>query len=406
MKFQPFLYLLIILHLWLLSGNPVQAQQLEKLASEQLKSEGFEEIRVLREGNTVICTIERGLYRAPAEDLRHALKQLNSLYPDSCDFRILLLEQGQPVYQLTTEAAFGNHSAAKETAENEQALKGQIAYYDAKTWQTIKKEPVVRAVHTGLVMTFYPQIAVRNIHLDHFYEKQFNLAPVIQYSGWKGMLLTGQLIFPLYNDYGYQEDFIRPGFVTFRQNVSLPGWNRLSFTAGNFNKNSYGLDLKWKKRFQRSRWNVGANLGLTGSSYFYDWYWSHRPLNRFSWHVEAGYYLPSLQLQAALQAGQYLANDKGVRADLSRHFGEVTIGVYAGYAGPRMNGGFHFALPLDPFKRRHNSRFRMLVPATIDNEYNASDEFVYGRYYETQPDENRSVQDLPLPHLNNMFLNH
>ena len=386
-------------------NKSVQAQSLENNAAELLKSEGFEEIRVLQEGNTVICTIERGLYRTPAEDFRHALLQLNSRYPDSCQFRIILLEQGQPLYQITAEKTGRKNKQPGETNLDEHQFEGEISYYDEKTYQKVKKEPVHRPVHTGLTLTIYPQITIRNIHNDRLYEKQFNLAPVLQYSGWKGMLLTGQLIFPLFNELGYVDNFIRPGFMTFSQNFSLPGWNSLRFTVGNFNKNSYGLDLRWKKRFQHSRWNLGANIGLTGSSYIYDRYWLHSPMNRFSWNVKAGYYLPSVQIQADIQAGQFLANDEGVRADLYRHFGEVTIGFYAGYAGDRLNGGFHFAFPLDPFKRKHNSRFRMLLPASFDNEYNASDEFVYGRYYETRPDENRSVQDLPPQFINNIFFN-
>jgi hypothetical protein len=45
------------------------------------------------------------------------------------------------------------------------------------------------------------------------------------------------------------------------------------------------------------------------------------------------------------------------------------------------------------------------LPASFDNEYNASNEFVYGRYYETRPDENRSVQDLPPQFINSIFFN-
>jgi len=393
--------ILIINCIW--SIQHVQAQSHENTAVEQLRSEGFEEIRVLQEGNSIVCTIERGLCRTPSEDFRRALLQLNSLYPDSCQFLILLLEQGQPLYQLTVKQKGWKMIQAEQKPQDESSDQVEIGYYDEIIWQRIKKVTAYRKVNTGVTLTIYPQIAIRNIHLDRLYEKQFNLAPVLQYSGWKGMLLTGQLIFPLYNEYGYAEDFIRPGFVTFSQNFSLPRWNNLRFTAGNFNKNSYGLDLRWKKRFKHSRWNLGANLGLTGTSYIYDRYWLHSGLNRFSWNLKAGYYLPSLQVQAEIQAGQYLANDQGIRADLSRHFGEVTIGAYAGYAGGRVNGGFHFAIPLDPFKRRHNSRFRILLPASFDNEYNATDEFVYGRYYETRPDENRSVQDLPAQFINRMF---
>lgn len=395
----------MLMILFVLPYQSVRSQSLQQQVLKGLKSEGFEEIRILKEGNDVFCTIERGLYRTPAEDFRQALRQLTDVYPDSCRFRLILLEQGQPLYQLSVDARSEKNKKPEQALSEKLQPHGEITWYNEKTYQRVKQEPVHRPVNTGLTLTIYPQIFVRNIRLDQLYEKQLNLAPTLQYSGWKGMLLTGQLIFPLFNELYHGESFIRPGFITFSQNFSMPGLNSLSFTAGNFNLYSYGLDLRWKKRFLHSRWNLGANMGLTGRSYINQWYWDHTPMDRFSWNVKVGYYLPVFQLQADLLAGQFLANDKGFRADLYRHFGEVTIGAYAGYAGGRSNGGFHFAIPLDPFKRKHNSRFRILLPASLDNEYNATAEFVYGRYYETRPDENRSVQDLPPQFINNIFFN-
>lgn len=395
-----------ILILFILSSihtKKLQAQSLENNATELLKSEGFEEIRVLLKGNLVICTIERGRCRTRTEDFRRALLQLSRLFPDSCLLHILLLEQGQPRYQITVKKIITEKKLPIEINTNELQFKGEVSYFNERIWKEVKKKPAFRSVHTGLTLTIYPQITIRNIYLDQLYEKQFNLAPVLQYSGWRGMLLTGQLIFPLFNELGYEDNFIRPGFITISQNFVLPALNTLEFTAGNFNKNSYGFDIRWKKRFQHSSWSLGGNLGLTGTSFIYDRYWKHSPLDRFSWNVNAGYYLSSLQLQSDIQAGQFLAHDKGVRLDLYRHFGEVTVGVYAGYAGNRTNGGFHFAFPLDFFKRKHNSRFKIVLPESFDNEYNAMNEFVYGRYYETRPNENRSVQNLPPQFINNMF---
>lgn len=391
--------------LFVLPHQKVQAQPPEKIALERLKAEGFEEIRILHEGTDVICTIEKGLYRTPAEDFRHTLFVLKSIFPDSSRFRILLLEQGQPVYQLSVAAQGIKNQAQDELKTDDQTLKGEITYFDENIYQRIKKETIHRPVHTGLTLTIYAQHSLRNNKFSQIYEKQFNLAPVLQYSGWKGMLLTGQIIFPLFNELGRIDDFIRPGFVTFSQNFSLPRLNSLRFTAGNFNKNSYGLDLRWKKHFQNSRWNLGANMGLTGRSYVYDRYWNHSALSRFSWHVKAGYYLPFYHVRADIQAGQFLANDLGFRGDVYRHFGEVTIGVYAGQAAGINWGGFHFAIPLDPIKRKHNHRLRIVLPATFDNEYNGSAEMVYGRYYEIRPDENRSAQDLHPKFINNIFLN-
>ncbi|HET6557357.1 MAG TPA: hypothetical protein VFG54_08580 [Prolixibacteraceae bacterium] len=390
--------------LFVLPGQKLHAQSSEETAIERLKAEGFEEIRIRKEGTQIICTVERGLTRTPSEDFRKAFIRLNESYPDTCKFRIILLEQGQPVYQLSADG--GKNDLQDSTAVNNRPYNGKITWYDKDTYKQIKKETVSRPVRRGVTIVLYPQFTLRNMLLSQIYEVQLNIAPTLHYSGWKGMLLTGQLILPIVNELSYTDHFIRPGFLTFSQNFLLPSLNSLKFTAGNFNANRYGFDLRWKKRFQNSRWNLGAVVGMTGRSYFYNNYWNHNSPNYLSWSVKAGYYIPYYQLRADVQAGRFLAHEKGARVDLYRHFGETTIGAYVVHAGGTTNGGFHFAFPLDPFKRKHKHRIRVMLPSAFDMEYNAANDFVYGRYYETSPDENRSVQDLYPQSINELFINH
>lgn len=383
----------------------MQAQSPEKHAAAILKSDGFEEIRVLRQGAEVVCTIERGLNRSPDADFRQALAVLKRAYPNNSLFRIILLEQGQAVYSLTVDANDSGSVSADSIRLDNQQQNVEIGYADLNFFKKIKKEAVCRPVHSGVTLVVYPQVTLQNMHFVQIYEKQFNLAPALFYSAWQGMLLTGQLIFPILNELNYRDNFIRPGFVTFSQTFRLPHLTQLKFTAGNFNGDRYGLDLKWKKQFENSRWKLSANMGLTGRSLVYDRYWNHTPLNKLNWNLKASYFHPFYQLQADLLVGQFIAGDKGFRLDIFRHFGETTIGFYATYTGYAPNGGFHIAVPLDPFKRRHQKQVRIMLPAYFGMEYNAMNEFVYNRYYQSSPDENRSEQDLYPQYINYQFHN-
>ena len=385
---------IILIMLCLSLPIPTLAQSAEQKAGEQLKASGFENIRIVRAAPGIVCTIERGLYRSPVNDFRKALDLLKQLFPEDYSFRIILLEQGQAAYQLdaTAENVNPDKTDTIPTAKSWKSLK--VEYADLEFFKSIEKEPVYRPVSSGITLVLYPQLTLQNMYFNHIYEKQLNLAPTLNYSGWKGMLLTAQLIFPLVNEINWRDDYIRPGFLTFSQNFKLPNLNELKFTAGNFNRNRYGLDLRWKKHFNNSRWSLAANLSLTGYSSIYNQYWNHSALNQTCWNMKVSYYYPAYQLQGDLTAGQFLAGDRGARMDVYRHFGEVTIGVYAAYTGHNPNGGFHFALPLDPFRRKHRHRVRLMLPAYFDMEYSARNEFVYDRYYEIRPDENRSAQDI------------
>ncbi|RKZ82267.1 MAG: hypothetical protein DRQ39_10910, partial [Gammaproteobacteria bacterium] len=58
--------------------------------------------------------------------------------------------------------------------------------------------------------------------------------------------------------------------------------------------------------------------------------------------------------------------------------------------GGHPNAGFHFAIPFPPGKRLKHKTFRVNLPRFIDWEYNGATDFVYNRYYERRPNENRS----------------
>ena len=409
MHLLPLKHIAIIALLVLFQGlcfpQQASAQSLEQHAAEQLKSAGFEEIRVIRQGPEVVCTIERGLYRSPDADLRRASQLLKDVFGESTPLRIILLEQRQPMYQLKLGAT--NQEEPMNNSINRIGFPEavELTWADRNDFRPVKKEPVKRPVYSGVSLVLYPQLTLQNMYFDHIYEKQLNLAPALYYSGWQGMLITAQVIFPIVNELNSPENSIRPGFVTLSQRIILPHRNQLKLTAGNFNRNRYGLDVKWRKYFGNSRWSLSANMGLTGKSFFYNNYWNQGSLTQLSWNVKASYYLPVYQLRADLLGGQFLAGDKGFRMDVYRHFGEITIGVYATYTGHNPNGGFHFAFPLDPFKRNHPHRVRVMLPAYFDMEYSARNEFVYNRYYETSPDENRSGQDINTQHLKSQFNN-
>ncbi len=388
-----------------LSALGLSAQSLSEKAISTLSNRGFENIRVLQQGNQVICTIERGLDRSPASDLQQALTLLQQIYSDQVSFRIILLEQGQPVYELKEGSEWSGLSNREKADTCKQLVNLSVSYADQGFFKSIKETPVARKLQSGISLTLYPQLSLRNMKLDHVYDVQFNVAPAVSYSAWRGMLLTAQLILPIYNNLNFEGDYIRFGFLTFTQGFRFPHLNHLRFTVGNFNNHRYGIDMIWKKQFENSRWSLAANIGYTGYSNNYDMYWNHSSLNQLSWKAKGSYYLPRYQLRTDLSLGRFIAGDDGFRLDIYRHFGETTIGVYATYTGHDPNGGFHFSIPISPQKRKHSYRVRAMLAPYFDMEYNARNEFVYNRYYKTSPDENRSYQDLYPQYIRNQIIN-
>jgi len=204
------------------------------------------------------------------------------------------------------------------------------------------------------------------------------------------MQFTAQIIFPIVNDYGKEGDQIRLGFLTLSQNFRVFKQLFGKVSIGNFNNNRYGLDFSLHYPFKNTRWEVGGNVGYTGSSHFIDGWWVLDEINTFTWSVMAGYFLPKFSLQTNISYGKFLFGDYGARLDCTRLFGETAIGFYFMYSGGEPNGGFHFAIPIPPHKRWKRRIIRIVPLKYFDWEYNAGTEFELGRYYEVRPNENRT----------------
>ena len=96
-----------------------------------------------------------------------------------------------------------------------------------------------------------------------------------------------------------------------------------------------------------------------------------------------------------MEAARFVYGDYGIQGDLTRHFGEYTVGLYGVYTGGDINAGFSFAVPL-PGKKYKRWKGMRLKPADYFNyRYSmaAWGEFIdrkLGYTYNTVPGENRS----------------
>lgn len=353
-------------------------QSIPKKLSKALVTAGYENVRVTQARGVVFVSLEDNIYSRNVTGICSVADTLLT-YIEHTPVSMVMLDKGIPQIEIDIELSSEKYS-----------LNISVSYDTHEAWSSLKDIPPLNPPENKIDVVVYPQFTLQNVLLSQIYEIQLNLAPAVEISLWKGMLFSGQVIFPLKNDLGHEGDFIRPGFVTLTQNFRLPHAWFVRAGIGNFNASRYGADISMNHPLPDNHWNIGGNAGLTGSSHFYEGEWITGELNTLTWFVKTGYYYPKFDLQFDLGFGCYLNHDYGFRADCTRHFGATTVGFYAMYTNGHTNGGFHFSTPLPPFKRnrRHTVRF---VPAKyFDWEYNAGTEFYYGRYYETRPNENRS----------------
>ena len=164
--------------------------------------------------------------------------------------------------------------------------------------------------------------------------------------------------------------------------------------GGFFHYDRVGVDLRVGYHLTPSL-TVGAETSLTGEAIVRDGNYDISVPDRFSFLAKADYYESSTQLQGQLMAGRFIFGDYGVRADVTRHFGEYTVGLYGIATGGEWGAGFHFSVPVGPKRQVRDKVFRLRLPEYVAWEHVLASNSKYkdenmGRNVMTRPDENHS----------------
>ena len=350
----------LIFFLILLSAASSVSQTSTETLRNKLVETGFENIRVNTDQDLYTISFENNIYRWNVRALSTALDTISKYVPEDASLNVLQLRFGQP--QIVTKVDASNWNTFRnDTIGNGLIDSALTISYKTKTdWDRIKHSIPINRNTVKFDFVFYPQFYLANLTFSTIYKIQFNIAPALEVSFWKGMLLTAQVVLPIYSDsrvYGEEGNKVRPGFIVLSQDFRLNGPWFGNVSIGNFNNHRYGLDLSIRHPFKNPRWDIGFNTGLTGFSVVTDNGWEFGDLNTFTFSLSAGYFLPRFNLRFDVKAGRFLHGDYGGRFDLARMFGETAIGFYAAYSvlnpdiGGQPNFGFHFAILFPPGKR-------------------------------------------------------
>lgn len=355
-----------------------------KDVQSRLIAMGLEDVAVADEPDALYVTFTDNVRRGPARGLFEVFSLLRQMEINK-DIRLIPQEDRVPQAVVTLPEGLPI-SAAEVSLDVDEAYK--------KFRHAAAGNPSAGKIDIIL----YPQLMLNNAWYDKLYGAVVNIAPAVRVGLWKGASFTGQVIFPIWNNMDGEVDHIRAGMLVFRQELRLPKNIFLTLSAGNFNANRIGADLSMAYRTGNGLWETGINGGITGSSTFYGGKWEVTSWKRASGSAFLQYNEPGYNLQIRLAAHRYIYGDYGGRLDVTRHFGEVAIGLYAMYSGGEANGGFHFSVPLPGKKRMKPRAVRIGIPEYFDWEYEAQSGNEYaarklGRYYETRPDENRNQRN-------------
>ena len=366
-------------------------ESIENLISRNV-FDGYENIRILPKGKTLIFSCENNVFRNKVEGLKTVLNNLSHCGYDT--LQIVTLISDLPMIQTIFKSQASLQIIKGQTDSIAGNTHLQISYKTDNTWEILQRIKPVNSHLNKFDLIFYPQVSVMNVLLSRIYEVQINIAPALEVSLWRGMNFTGQVILPLANHYvfGQEGDLIRAGIITVAQEFRLPGTILGRAVLGKFNSDRYGSDFSLTRYFIKGKAYLKVNGGFTGIYEYHNREWFRNDLKTLTCFLKGGFYYSPVNVQLDGSAGRYLNGDYGLRGDITRYWGETAIGFFAMLGSGKLNGGFHFTIPIGTRQFKKNRIFQMRAPSYFAWEYNAGTDFHYGQIYKTRPDENRVEQ--------------
>lgn len=346
-----------------------------------LTNAGYENVSRSVEETEEIILLENSLWRGNGDGVREIVTLVDK-FPTipGKSRRVIILRNKVPQVSLLLPAG-------------ESGSDWIVSYELGDSWKPVAEKKFMNNSRWKADFVLYPQFSLRNQKFHKIYDVLFNIAPALEIAPFRGMKVVGQIIIPVFNEYGPLYEEVRPGYLVVQQSFRVKNLF-VQASVGNFNQNRWGMDLTLFRPFTRGwlqYFALRGEVGLTGSSYFYDWEWHYGPTKLFTWNVGGSYYNPQYNVQCDLRVEKFLAGDIGVRADMTRHFKRASIGFYV-MKNDRDNvdGGFHFSILIPPMKLKRGRHIRVAPAKYFNLEYKAAGLFYNGRSYKTLPGQNRA----------------
>ena len=364
--------------------------------TEALKAIGMENIQYVQTPEMTTVSFENNVYRSTYNGVGRAIDAcLKS--KDRGNLQLVVLQNQVPRLCISLPDSLTEAYRNKEISLQQVYERMGISINTDQAMEALKdagKEEASSAWKVDLVI--YPDLFLENNTFDVLYTYAINVNPALEMELWKGGRLTAQVVLPIATNLSGEMSRVRPGIIALSQEVRFKHNLFGNLTVGNFTNDRYGAQLEMKYRSNKGRWEAGGIIGSTGFSAITrddGWYIGRK--QRINISLEATYYEPYTNLQFDLKAGRYIFGDYGIRGDCTRHFGEYAIGLYALCTDGKVNGGFHFAIPLPGKKWSRKGFFRVKPADYFAWSYGmvAHGNYVenrLGRNYSVRPNDNRS----------------
>lgn len=314
-------------------------------ATDVLVGHGFANVAAIAQGNCLLVTYENARYRDDRRALREAAALLTPLL--DADQHLVLVPTHRAIPLVSARYSVSPESAM--TAAGDPLLVSSAISLDVSGLPiALFAAPRASSSFGRVDVVMHPWFQAVFGDYDNPVASRTGVAPELRMDLRRGLSVSAQVLVTLQDDLPTGESRVRPGLVTVNQLIRLPHNVFVSTSAGTFNPDRYGADVEARAFFANGRVSVGTELGLTGAASYAREGWHRTPMRDETALVDVGWWIARYDLLLRATAGAFLADERGVRLDVSRRFDELEIGWFLLASAEGENGGVVLRIPLLP----------------------------------------------------------
>jgi len=202
------------------------------------------------------------------------------------------------------------------------------------------------------------------------------------------------ITFPLINNFNSQPLNSRPAPTFISQFVGLKKFQYVSWSAGLFYRDRYGIDFQYQKANPNATIAYGIAINYSGVYYWYPkGNFRYTNLTDFSALVNASWRWEQYNSQMRITAGSFLYGDMGAKMEFVRQFKKADIGFFGITSTNGSTIGLHLAFAIAPGSIAQNKYLRVRTTEEFVYDYYYSNGFYIGERFRTnfQLDERLSL---------------
>jgi hypothetical protein len=327
-------------------GSLVADADPARQASRALVAGGFANVAAVADSACLLATYENARFRDDRRALREAARLLTPLLHPGQRLVLLPAFRGIPILRVHVPAPPTDSGQAADTDPANPRADASLEVADA--WRALSGVARASGSAGRVDVVVHPWFQAIFGAYDNPVASRTGVAPELRMDVRPGLRLSAQLLVTLQDDVPTGESRLRPGQVTVNQVVRLPRNVFVSATAGVFNPDRYGADVEGRAFLAGGRVTAGAELGVTGAASYARGGWERTPVRDRTALLDVGWRVVPYDLLLRATAGVFLEDERGVRVDVARRFGELEIGWFLVASDVGENGGFVLRIPLVP----------------------------------------------------------